>query len=128
MVCHPEHNFNVDWPLAVYKTTVNIPCPRKANGMQMTSFKLNAFLSRIYTRRFCQPTQNLHNSSKIKAKIEPKSVNSSHNFINRRSHCIEANFCLSLLGEFQNSADKAGVCRPALVYFFSDKTFFCISK
>ena len=46
-------------------------------------------------------------SSKIQAKIGPKSVTSSQTFQNR----IEAIFCLRLLGAFQKSADKVGVCK-----------------
>ena len=49
--------------------------------------------------------------SKTQAKIGPKSVTSSQIFQNRRSHCIEAIFCLRLLGAFQKSADKFGVCK-----------------
>ena len=32
MVCSPEHNYNVHWPLGVYGTFVSVPCPRKSNG------------------------------------------------------------------------------------------------
>ena len=56
-------------------------------------------------------------SSKIQAKIGPKSVTSSQIFQNRRIHCIEAIFCLSLLGAFQKSADKVGVCKSGLQQF-----------
>ena len=45
----------------------------------------------------------------IQAKIGPKSVTSSQIF-KIGEVCIEAILCLSLLGEFQKSADKVGVC------------------
>ena len=48
---------------------------------------------------------------KIQARIGPKSVKSSQIFQNRRSHCIEVRFRLSLLREFQKSTDKVGVCK-----------------
>ena len=53
-------------------------------------------------------------SSKLQAKSKQKSAKICYqltDFSNRRSHCIEARFCLSLLGEFQKLADKVGVCK-----------------
>ena len=72
---------------------------------------------------FCRSTQNLKNLSKIQAKIVLKSVNSSRIFENRRSHYIESRFCLSLLGAFQKSAYKIGVCvNPAYVTHYIDSS------
>ena len=31
-MCPPEHNFDAHWPLAIFGTSVNIPCPRDAKG------------------------------------------------------------------------------------------------
>ena len=69
------------------------------------------FLSQIYTRRFCQPTQNLQNFKQKPSKNPAKICNQFTHCSNWRSHCIEAIFCLSLLGEFQKSADKVCVCK-----------------
>ena len=32
MICPPEYDYEVHWPLGVYDTTVNVACPKKANG------------------------------------------------------------------------------------------------
>ena len=32
LVCHPEFDYDTHWPLAVYGTNVNIPCPRNGKG------------------------------------------------------------------------------------------------
>lgn len=32
MICPPEYNYDVHWPLGVYGIFVSVPCPRKANG------------------------------------------------------------------------------------------------
>ena len=67
-------------------------------------------------------------SSKNQAKIGPKSVTSSQIFQNRRSHCIEVVFCLRLLGAFQKSADKVGVCKSGLRELIFAVTNFCGSQ
>eukprot|EP00795_Rhopilema_esculentum_P013425 gene13425-4294_t len=33
LVCSPEHNYDAHWPLAIFGTSVNIPCPRDAKGL-----------------------------------------------------------------------------------------------
>eukprot|EP00794_Sanderia_malayensis_P017447 gene17447-19192_t len=33
LVCLPEFNFDASWPLAIFGTSVNIPCPRDATGL-----------------------------------------------------------------------------------------------
>ena len=62
-------------------------------------------------------SKSLKFPSETQAKIGPKSVTCSQIFQNRRSHCIEAIFCLRLLGVFQKSADKVGVCKSGLCIF-----------
>ena len=64
--------------------------------------------------------KNFKQNPKNSRRIGPKSVNSSHIFQNRRSHCIEARFCLSLLGEFKKSADKVDVCKSGYMQFIWD--------
>ena len=55
--------------------------------------------------KFCQPTQNLKISKKKPSKNRAKICK------HFTSYLCEARFCLSLLGEFEKSADKVGVCK-----------------
>ena len=80
-------------------------------------FSRNWLKNRNYTRRFCQPTQNLRNFKQNRAKICNQFTDFS---------CIEAIFCLSLLGEFQKSADKVGVCKFGFSKYSGRKKEFFI--
>ena len=60
--------------------------------------------------------------SKIQARIGPKSVNCSEMIQNPRSHCIDAKICLSLLGEYQKSADKLSFVREDGIFFLKHTT------
>ena len=72
---------------------------------------------KLLTPTLSADSKSLKFPSKNQAKIRPKSVTCSQIFQNWRSHCIEAIFCLSLLGAFQKSADKVHVCKSGLNQF-----------
>lgn len=48
MICPPEYNYDVHWPLGVYGTFVSVPCPRKANGklQKQIYFQYQTFIPR----------------------------------------------------------------------------------
>ena len=77
-------------------------------------------MSDIHTPTLSADAKSFKFPSKSQANIGQKSVNSLHIFKNQRSCCIDARFCLSLLGEFQKPVDTKLACvNPALVYLRS---------
>ena len=77
----------------------------------------------LHTPTLSADSKSLKFPSKTQAKIGPKSVTCSQIFQNRRSHCIEAIFCLRFLRVFQKSADKVGVCKSGFSQTEESNTF-----
>ena len=65
---------------------------------QIHSSRYGRLKPKLHTPTLSADSKSLKFPGKIQAKIGLKSVTCSQIFQNRRSHCIEAIFCLSLLG------------------------------